>query len=410
MGSKKATKSKGIFARLGIPIREDLPRDMKNIYLGSDGGLDTQLVFDRVELKKAVIEMLAPPLILNHFGSIWFEYNQFGRHGILMIIDLMRCNSSLTKVFLIGNEIDNEEDISSMLDVISNHPSLKEVSIESCAGVNIGSNGLCSLLPASAQLTSLSLAGNNIKTNGSTIISDFLASNPALQELSLSRNKLNNDDAISIAAALKTNANLWKLDLTSNDIDRIGYQALCKAVFDPESLDSLSSCNHTCDISVSNCKIPSFHGSISKGTRAAAIKLKQFALISPPGNDGDVNVSLMGDTPLVLLHRVLFLFQAYPMKGDWDAIRECLDGKAFLESDSQNNDDYSNENEQEDSDDDSDSNDDSVIRELGGLGEGITEIDLQRIQKRDEQVAKTRSLSIMFNVMKDLVVPILFSV
>lgn len=351
-------------------------------------------------MKKDVIDMIAPPLILNHFGSIRFEYNQFGRHGILMVIDLIRCNTSLKEVFLIGNEFDNEEDISSMSDVICNHPSLKEVSIVSCAGVNTRPN-VFSLIPASAQLTSLSLAGNKIKTNGSTIISDFLASNPALQELSLSGNKLNTDDAISIAAALKTNTNLWKLDLKSNDdIDRIGHQALCKAVFDPESLNLLSSCNHACDISVSNCKIPSFHGSISKGTRAAAIKLK----ISPPGNDGEVNVSLMGDTPLELLHRVLFRVQVYPMKGDWSAIQECLDGMEFLESDSQNNnDDDSNENEEEESDDD------SALRQLG-LGEGITTKDLERIQKRDEQLNKTRSLSIMFNVMKDLVVPILFSV
>ena len=122
----------------------------------------------------------------------------------------------------------------------------------SCAGVNTGPNVFCSLIPASAHLTSLDLAGNNIKTNGSKIISDFLASNPALQDLSLSKNKLNTDDAISIAAALKTNTSLWKLDLTSNDIDRIGYQALCKANFDPESLNSLSSSNHTCDISASD--------------------------------------------------------------------------------------------------------------------------------------------------------------
>jgi len=377
---------------------------MKSIYLGRYG-LKTQLVFDRVELNKVVIEMLRPPLILNHFGSIRFEYNQFGRQGISLVIDLMRCNSSLEKVFLVGNEFDSEEDISSMSDVISNHPSLKEIEIANCAGVNIRSSVICSLIPASAQLTSLSLAGNNIKTNGSTIISDFLASNPALQELSLSGNKLNTDDAISIAAALKTNTNLWKLDLKSNDdIDRIGPQALCKAVFDPESLNLLSSCNHACDISVSNCKISSFHGSISKGTRAAAIKLKQFALISPPGNDGEVNVSLMGDTPLELLHRVLFRVQVYPMKGDWSAIQECLDGMEFLESDSQNNnDDDSNKNEEEDSDDH------SVLRQLG-LGEGITTKDLERIQKRDEQLNKTRSLSIMLNVMKDLVVPILFSV
>ena len=102
----------------------------------------------------------------------------------------------------------------------------------------------------------------------------------------------------------------------------------------------------------------------------------------------------------------MYINELYSNKDkDKYTVNSCLDGKAFLESDSQNNnDDESNESKQEDSDDD------SLIRDLGGLGEGITEMDLERIQKRDVQVAKTRSLSIMLNVMKDLVVPILFSV
>ena len=187
---------------------------------------------------------------------------------------------------------------------------------------------------------------------------------------------------------MKTNSNLWKLDLKSNEIDRIGYQALCKAVFDPESLNSLSSCNHTCDISVSDCKIPSFHGSISKGTRAAAIILKQFALISPPGNDGEVNVSLMGDTPLELLHRVLFRVQTYPAKGDWRAIQQCLDGVKSDEPPPRL----------------------GKFRGPNRPEERFTEENFERMRKKDEQLAKNRSLSIMFNVMKDLVVPILFSV
>ena len=99
LGSKKANKSKGrrsMLAELGMEDKsDDLSRNMKSIYLGRYG-LKTQLVFDRVELRKVTIDMIAPPLILNHFGSIRFEYNQFERHGILMVIDLMRRNTSLT--------------------------------------------------------------------------------------------------------------------------------------------------------------------------------------------------------------------------------------------------------------------------------------------------------------------------
>ena len=69
------------------------------------------------------------------------------------------------------------------------------------------------------------------------------------------------------------------------------------------------------------------------------------------------------------------------MKGDWSAIQECLDGKAFLESDSQNNnDDEIDENEEEDSDGD------SVLRQLG-LGEGITEKDLDEFFSCMEKLA-----------------------
>ena len=74
----------------------------------------------------------------------------------------------------------------------------------------------------------------------------------------------------------------------------------------------------------------SFHGRL-KGGRAAAIKLKQIALISPH-NDGIINVSLMCETPLELLHRVLLWVQTYPMRPDWYYIQKCLDTKAFIES------------------------------------------------------------------------------
>ena len=64
----------------------------------------------------------------------------------------------------------------------------------------------------------------------------------------MSNNNLNDDDAVLIARALKHNTNLKDLWLDDNDITEVGRSALCKAIYDPTGLNSLSDCNHTCRI------------------------------------------------------------------------------------------------------------------------------------------------------------------
>ena len=94
----------------------------------------------------------------------------------------------------------------------------------------------------------LDLERNNIQTKGDTTIPDYIASNPSLEDLYLADNKLNDDDAILIARALKQNTNLNDLRLGKNNITTIGKEALSKAVYDPTSLNSMSNCNHKCQI------------------------------------------------------------------------------------------------------------------------------------------------------------------
>ena len=64
----------------------------------------------------------------------------------------------------------------------------------------------------------------------------------------MSNNHLNDDDARLIAHALKRNTNLQSIYLDGNNITKVGCNALSKAVYNPESLNSVADCNHTCRI------------------------------------------------------------------------------------------------------------------------------------------------------------------
>ena len=372
-------------------------RDLRKI----GDSLKFQFVMDGVELRKEVTDMIGPPLQLCPFESVRLETNRFGRNGILFTIDVMRCNICLQRITIMDNEIDNVDDIKSMSDVISSHPSLKNLQIYQCFGRNIKPNDLLPIVPASKKLTSLDLSDNNLRTGGITIIADCLASNPPLQELCLNDNKFNDEDAIFFANALESNTNLWKLGLKSNPIGKIGRKALCKVIFNPDSLNSVSSSNHTCDVSLSGqCKIPAFHGSIFGGT-SAAIKAKKFTLISPPNSEGDVNISLLSDVPLEMLHRVLFFVHTYPVQQNWCCMEECLQGKALLESDDAHSSEY---------DDNSDLFVDAPEDdEMDADAEGITEEEMKRQVNKAKRDVQIKSLSVLLNVIKGLVVPLLFS-
>ena len=97
---------------------------------------------------------------------------------------------------------------------------------------------------------------NNIHTGSGTELPDYLARNTPLNELYLQHNELNDEDAVSIAHALNhNNANLRKLWLEHNNITEVGRNALSNAVYNPESLNSVADCNHTCEINIKTVNV-----------------------------------------------------------------------------------------------------------------------------------------------------------
>eukprot|EP00984_Skeletonema_dohrnii_P016043 scaffold7040_cov100-Skeletonema_dohrnii-CCMP3373.AAC.2 len=203
---KKSRAYDALFGAMSLPadMMEDpsqLDRIYNDLYSDGDGemGLRCQFVADKVELRKEVLDIIGPPLLLCPFDSIRLENNRFDREGILFAIDLLKQNKSMVSLHLTGNTIETDDDFNLLSEVISNHPSLKELDLTRCAGPNITSVSFNSIFLASKGLKTLHLRGNDIATDGSSIIADCLATNPPLQELFLVGNALNDDDAELIA-------------------------------------------------------------------------------------------------------------------------------------------------------------------------------------------------------------------
>ena len=357
---------------------------------------------DKVELRKEVVDMLAPPLARSPFDRILLEYNRFDREGIAFAIDLLKQNRYVSDYSLIGSPIEIDEDLNLLSSIISTHPSLKELSLAHCASPTTNNpDRFNPIISASMGLTTLDLAGNNISGSASVIIADCLATNPPLKKLYLRANNFNDDDAELLANALKTNTNLWKLDLKENsDIGRRGGTALLKAIFNYESLNSVSSSNHTCDILVSHVKIPSINGEAWGGEKGA-IRAKKFAILAPLGKQ-DVNVGLLRGVPPELMHKVLKFVQAYPEKHLMQ-VEHLVCCKNLLEgTNHQNSTDlvgleglFADEDMEDLFEDDHPAS--TPIE------------DVPRKQAKLEKLVKIKSLSLLTSVVKGVVVPMFFS-
>ena len=189
-------------------------------------------------------------------------------------------------------------------------------------------------------------------------------------------------------------------DLKENsDIGRRGCTALLKAIFNYESLNSVSSSNHTCDILISHVKIPSINGE-AWGGKEGAIRAKKFAILAPLGKQ-DVNVGLLRGVPPELLHKVLKFVQAYHEKHlmQIDHLVRCknlLEGtnhqystdllgleELFLDEDTENL--------------------------FGDEPASIPLEEMSRKQAKLEKLVKIKSLSLLTSVVKGVAVPMFFS-
>ena len=195
---------------------------------------------------------MGPALKGNKIDDFGLFRNNFAdsRKGIEFAVDRIKDNRSMSRFMWSSNRIDSIEDVNYLVEAITGHPSLTTVRLDHSFGHGInGYDVLCTLFTCGKSFSMIQMSGNNVCTGGNTVFSDCLSNNLPLEELYLANNGLNDADALLIADALKHNNKLRSLHLDGNHFTETGRVALKKAVYDYESLNSASDCNHTCQIS-----------------------------------------------------------------------------------------------------------------------------------------------------------------
>ncbi|EJK56521.1 hypothetical protein THAOC_23575, partial [Thalassiosira oceanica] len=229
------------------------------IQLRGEGVLLTFSRF-KVQVNRSVKDMLSQSLVLK-CDQVGFYRNRFNdQDGIDFAVEVIQNNPQLN-VFGFENAIENEESADRLCRSILEHPNIQRLGLISCCneGDTFGYSMLKTLVSSPAR--KLNLRGNHIRTNGCSILPDYIASNPPLTHLCLGYNHLVDDDLRMISMALKTNIKLKELHLKRNDYTAIGIKWLEVAVrglrpvqtgsgssfLDP-SFESVFDCNHTCRI------------------------------------------------------------------------------------------------------------------------------------------------------------------
>jgi len=203
-----------------------------------------------MDLPETVIDLLSKALKSTHFQKIDMRHNNFGQKGINFTLKYLRSNRNVKELYLIGNPINNTDDINKLCKIVKVHPTIECLTLANCKGGDInGYDMLTRIMTAGKnKLKFIDLSNNRIRTEGRTYICDFLATNLILTDLFLENNQLSDNDAIGIAEALRQNTKLFFLRLTHNNITKTGWKALRKAEFDNSSLNAASDSNHTCNI------------------------------------------------------------------------------------------------------------------------------------------------------------------
>ncbi|EJK52210.1 hypothetical protein THAOC_28546, partial [Thalassiosira oceanica] len=187
---------------------------------------------------------------------------------------MLKCH----RVELIRNRFNDQDGIDFAVEVIQNNPQMNQFAFGNAIdSATFGYSMLKTLVSSPARkFVKLYLGGNHIRTNGCSILPDYIASNPPLEVLALDYNHLVDDDLRMISMALKTNDRLKELHLNRNDYTPIGTKWLEVAVrglrpvqtasgisfLDP-SFDSVFDCNHTCRIEIPASKFEELNCSSS---------------------------------------------------------------------------------------------------------------------------------------------------
>ena len=170
-----------------------------------------------------------------------------------MLVDaitaLVQSNKYLRKLDMEGNLVPRDR-IGKLCSSVCNHPSLLDLDLSNCFDNGLADEMMISLLTnGELRLERLVMSANNITSNVTTLLSDFLAIDPPLKKLDLGENNdLNDNDAALLANALRSNKSLRILDLAATNITNVGGESFRLVLNNDSTLNSVSDSNHSCHL------------------------------------------------------------------------------------------------------------------------------------------------------------------
>ncbi|EJK71054.1 hypothetical protein THAOC_07541 [Thalassiosira oceanica] len=257
-----------IYLKSEVPLAHDdilLPHwsELSDAIQLREEGVPLTFAMMNVQVNGSVKDMLSQSLMLK-CHRVELVRNRFNaQDGVDFAVQVLQSNPQILK-FGFNNTIESEESADRLCRVILAHPNIQRLSLAGCCneGASFGHSMLKTLVSSPAKkFVKLYLGGNHIRTNGCSILPDYIASNPPLEVLTLEYNHLVDNDLRMISIALKTNDRLVNLELRRNDYTAIGIMWLEVAVrglrpiqtasgdsFLDQSFESAFDCNHTCRI------------------------------------------------------------------------------------------------------------------------------------------------------------------
>jgi len=284
-----------------------------------------------ISLPPRVLDIVFPALqSMNSLIYLTLYRNDLGNEGYQRLVAFLEGNTTLQKLTIVENVIDDLPVASSLSNALLNHATLKNLVLSKCGLNNIPI--LEEILKGCGGIKVLGLYNCNVGLEGVALVAEFICRNhPTVEHLNLNRSKITDNDTLVLASALKKNTNMKQLNLKNNDITEEGDKILLRALYDPTSMDSIIESNHTCRIYTYDntnatakaqrplleqeiIKINSDEGNYVNGhlstNQRRKIRLK--VVLALCGVDGELfDLSLLNDLPLQLMPRVLEMIQEH---------------------------------------------------------------------------------------------------
>ena len=149
-----------------------------------------------------------------------------------MVAEILTSNTSVTEVFLSGNEKIGDEGAKALAEALKVNATVKLLNLSDCGIGDDGAAALAEALRSNTSLTKLGLWVNeDIGDEGAKALAGALKVNTTVEELILDACGIGDDGAAAFAEALRSNTSLTKLWLDRNDgIGEQGKQLLRDAV------------------------------------------------------------------------------------------------------------------------------------------------------------------------------------